>query len=325
MHISKKKELSIKLLLLKHLNRMALSKDKTVLLLRLLERCFQLLNFLFSPLSFWAEAVATACYTQNRSIIISTHEKTAYHIINDRKPSIKHLHIFGIMPTKIELTLEQSQQGVSNDVLNHMLIADIEDDIMDPVMQCTTLLSHSGFSQQKLVSFVMEIHTLSIDISLQDCLIPSKTQAQGSYSNDEPKSDADDPKQVKDGRSNASNDKDKSEDDSSIKEDNTAEQQVNTASPGQNTSSSELNTIDFLVNTATPKVMLGVSDLLEATNIKFFSDEDELDAELGNIPNSYAVSTTPNIRIYKDHLLEDVIGDMQSSVQTRGMKRSTSE
>ncbi|GKA45358.1 retrovirus-related pol polyprotein from transposon TNT 1-94 [Tanacetum coccineum] len=47
------------------------------------------------PLSFWAEAVATACYTQNRSIIISTHGKTAYHIINDRKPLIKHLYIFG--------------------------------------------------------------------------------------------------------------------------------------------------------------------------------------------------------------------------------------
>ncbi|GJU35462.1 retrovirus-related pol polyprotein from transposon TNT 1-94 [Tanacetum coccineum] len=47
------------------------------------------------PLSFWAEAVTTACYTQNRSIIISTHGKTAYHIINDKKPSIKHLHIFG--------------------------------------------------------------------------------------------------------------------------------------------------------------------------------------------------------------------------------------
>ncbi|GJU54146.1 copia-type pol polyprotein [Tanacetum coccineum] len=30
-----------------------------------------------------------------KSIIIPTHEKTAYHIINDRKPSIKHLHIFG--------------------------------------------------------------------------------------------------------------------------------------------------------------------------------------------------------------------------------------
>ncbi|GJW54248.1 hypothetical protein Tco_0098333 [Tanacetum coccineum] len=80
----------------------------------------------------------------------------------------------GIMPTKIELTLEQSQQGVSNDVLAEtgsipyavritMLIADIEDDIMDPVMQCTTLSSHSSFSQQKLVSFVTEIRTTSID------------------------------------------------------------------------------------------------------------------------------------------------------------------
>ncbi|GJT29454.1 retrovirus-related pol polyprotein from transposon TNT 1-94 [Tanacetum coccineum] len=42
-----------------------------------------------------AEAIATTCYTQNISIIILTHEKTAYHIINDRKPSIRHLYIFG--------------------------------------------------------------------------------------------------------------------------------------------------------------------------------------------------------------------------------------
>ncbi|GJV98069.1 retrovirus-related pol polyprotein from transposon TNT 1-94 [Tanacetum coccineum] len=47
------------------------------------------------PLFFWAKAIATACYTQNISIIILTHEKIAYHIINDRKASIKHLHIFG--------------------------------------------------------------------------------------------------------------------------------------------------------------------------------------------------------------------------------------
>nr|GEU62489.1 hypothetical protein [Tanacetum cinerariifolium] len=46
-------------------------------------------------LFFWAEAIATACYTQNRSIITPTHEKMPYHIINDRKPIIKHLHIFG--------------------------------------------------------------------------------------------------------------------------------------------------------------------------------------------------------------------------------------
>ncbi|GJY10661.1 retrovirus-related pol polyprotein from transposon TNT 1-94 [Tanacetum coccineum] len=47
------------------------------------------------PLFFWSEAIATACYIQNRSIIILAHEKTAYHIINDMKPLIKHLYIFG--------------------------------------------------------------------------------------------------------------------------------------------------------------------------------------------------------------------------------------
>ncbi|GKB58178.1 hypothetical protein Tco_0914364 [Tanacetum coccineum] len=48
------------------------------------------------------------------------------------------------------------------------MIVDIEDDIMDPVMQCTTLPSHSGFSQKKLVSFVMEIHT-SYALSWKPC------------------------------------------------------------------------------------------------------------------------------------------------------------
>ncbi|GJT24137.1 ribonuclease H-like domain-containing protein [Tanacetum coccineum] len=47
------------------------------------------------PLFFWAKTIATACYTQNRSIIILSHKKTAYHIINDRKPLIRHLYIFG--------------------------------------------------------------------------------------------------------------------------------------------------------------------------------------------------------------------------------------
>ncbi|GJR18961.1 hypothetical protein Tco_0967488 [Tanacetum coccineum] len=48
------------------------------------------------------------------------------------------------------------------------MIVDIEDDIMDPVMQCTTLPSHSGFSQKKLVSFVTEIH-ISYALSWKPC------------------------------------------------------------------------------------------------------------------------------------------------------------
>nr|GEY55664.1 retrovirus-related Pol polyprotein from transposon TNT 1-94 [Tanacetum cinerariifolium] len=47
------------------------------------------------PLLFWAEAIATACFTQNRSLVIPRHEKTPYHIINDQKPFVKFFHIFG--------------------------------------------------------------------------------------------------------------------------------------------------------------------------------------------------------------------------------------
>ncbi|GKE74540.1 retrovirus-related pol polyprotein from transposon TNT 1-94 [Tanacetum coccineum] len=47
------------------------------------------------PLFLWAEAITTACFTQNRSLVIPRHEKTPYHIINARKPSVKFFHIFG--------------------------------------------------------------------------------------------------------------------------------------------------------------------------------------------------------------------------------------
>nr|GFD24396.1 retrovirus-related Pol polyprotein from transposon TNT 1-94 [Tanacetum cinerariifolium] len=47
------------------------------------------------PLFFWTEAITTACFTQNRSLVIPRHEKTPYHIINEQKPSVKFFHIFG--------------------------------------------------------------------------------------------------------------------------------------------------------------------------------------------------------------------------------------
>nr|GEX61087.1 hypothetical protein [Tanacetum cinerariifolium] len=46
------------------------------------------------PLFFWAKAIATTCFTQNRSLVIPQHEKTPYHIINDRKPSVKFFYSF---------------------------------------------------------------------------------------------------------------------------------------------------------------------------------------------------------------------------------------
>ncbi|GJV68455.1 putative ribonuclease H-like domain-containing protein [Tanacetum coccineum] len=70
---------------------------------------------------------------------------------------------------------------------------------------------------------------------------------------------------------------------------------------------------------------MGASHTLEANHIKFFGDEDEPEVDLGNITNSYIVPTTPNTRIHKDHPIDNVIGDVKSSVQTRRMTKPTSE
>nr|KAJ0217759.1 hypothetical protein LSAT_V11C300154580 [Lactuca sativa] len=47
------------------------------------------------PMSFWAEAVNTACFTQNRSLIHRSHKKTPYEMLKSRKPDVSFFHVFG--------------------------------------------------------------------------------------------------------------------------------------------------------------------------------------------------------------------------------------
>jgi len=44
---------------------------------------------------FWAEAVNTACYVQNRIYIIPILEKTTYELFKGRRPNISYFHQFG--------------------------------------------------------------------------------------------------------------------------------------------------------------------------------------------------------------------------------------
>ncbi|GJU79491.1 putative ribonuclease H-like domain-containing protein [Tanacetum coccineum] len=151
--------------------------------------------------------------------------------------------------------------------------------------------------------------------------------------NGEPKTVDDAQKQVKDSSNNKNAKQDKFEDDSSTLDVNVAGQHVNTVSLDVNTHSLKLNVFGPSVKTTSsnkqdsPKDMftMGVSHTLEATHIEFFSDEDKPEVDLRNITNSYTVPTTPNTRIHKDHLIDNVIGDVKSSVQTRKMRKPTSK
>nr|GFB05301.1 hypothetical protein [Tanacetum cinerariifolium] len=60
----------------------------------LVEAARTMLTFANLPSFLWAEAIATACFTQNRSIIYKRFEKTPYELINKRKPNIKFFCVF---------------------------------------------------------------------------------------------------------------------------------------------------------------------------------------------------------------------------------------
>ena len=47
------------------------------------------------PTCFWAEAIQTACYIQNRTLINKDVGNVPYFIMSGKRPSFKHLHVFG--------------------------------------------------------------------------------------------------------------------------------------------------------------------------------------------------------------------------------------
>ncbi|GKE61738.1 gag-pol polyprotein, partial [Tanacetum coccineum] len=72
------------------------------------------------PLFFWAEAIATTCFTQNRSLVIHVHEKTPYHIINGRKPSVYNKRTRVIVET-IHVNFDELPQMASDHVSSDLV------------------------------------------------------------------------------------------------------------------------------------------------------------------------------------------------------------
>ncbi|GJV96494.1 retrovirus-related pol polyprotein from transposon TNT 1-94 [Tanacetum coccineum] len=61
----------------------------------LVEAARTMLIFSKAPLFLWAEAINTACYTQNCSLIRLRYNKTPYELMQDKKLDLSFLHVFG--------------------------------------------------------------------------------------------------------------------------------------------------------------------------------------------------------------------------------------
>nr|GEX73506.1 hypothetical protein [Tanacetum cinerariifolium] len=63
----------------------------------LIEAARTMLIYAQASLFLWAEAVATVCFTQNRSIIRLRHGKTLYELMHGKQPDLSYFHVFGAL------------------------------------------------------------------------------------------------------------------------------------------------------------------------------------------------------------------------------------
>ncbi|GJQ90443.1 putative ribonuclease H-like domain-containing protein [Tanacetum coccineum] len=300
------------------------------------------------PTTFWAEAVSTACYVQNRVLIVKPHNKTPYELFRGIKPAIGFMKPFGCHVTILN-TLDKlgkfdgkSDEGFfvgyslsskafrvynirTRKVQENLHIGFLENkpmiegngpkwlfdlDSLTQSMNYVPVVAGTFSNDFAGIQGVSESSTSSQqDQDNQDCIVMPIWKDASYFDDASPRSVADAQIQDQNG----------THDDCSFQNNGTADPQVNTASPEVNTGSREVSTAVPEVSTATPEDLMGQIPTSEDTQVE------EQEIELGNLSPSYAIPTTPHTRVHKDHPIDHVIGDVQSSVQTRRMTTSYSE
>ncbi|GJX60399.1 ribonuclease H-like domain-containing protein [Tanacetum coccineum] len=275
------------------------------------------------PTTFWAEAVSTACYVQNRVLIVKPHNKTPYELFRGFKPAIGFMKPFGCHVTILNTLDNLGKFDEKSDEENKPMIEGngpkwlFDLDSLTQSMNYVPVVAGKSSNDFAGIQGVSESSTSS---QQDQDWIAMPIWKDASYFGDASPNIVDDAQiEDKDELHDEDDATEESHDGSNLKENGTADPQVNTARPDINTGSREVSTALPEVNTATPEDLVGPSPASEDSHV-----EDQ-EIELGNIPQSYEVPTTPHTRIHKDHPIEHVIGDVQSSVQTRRMKTSYSE
>ncbi|GJU72736.1 putative ribonuclease H-like domain-containing protein [Tanacetum coccineum] len=244
------------------------------------------------PTTFWAEAVNTACYVQNRVLVVKPHNKTPYELFRGRTPALSFMRPFGCHVTILN-TLDYL--GKFDGSTNSNDFAGTEESIG---------AGHSNKETGSSQDYILM--PLWKDGSLFD-------SSPKNASNNEPQPFSDAGKKDDEGVN-----KESGIDDQEKPENST--QDVNFAGASINNASTDVNTSSLNINIVSPTVTIA---LLEATHADFFGDETKID--ISNITTTYLVLSTLNTRIHKDHSLDHVIGDVQSGVQTRRMTKTTNE
>ncbi|GJU24872.1 putative ribonuclease H-like domain-containing protein [Tanacetum coccineum] len=260
------------------------------------------------PTTFWAEAVNTACYVQNRVLVVKPHNKTPYELFRGRTPALSFMRPFGCHVTILN-TLDylgkfdgKSDEGFfvgyslnsKTFRVYNIRTRKVEENLHIRFLEDKSIMAGDG------PKWLFDIDVLTK--SMNYVPVVAGTNSNDSVGTEESIGTGHSSKET-----GSSQDyilmpiwKDGSLFDSSLKN----------ASNDEPQPSSDAGKKDDEYNAT-------------ATHADFFGDEREVD--MSNITTTYPVPSTPNTRIHKDHSLDHVIGDMQSRVLTKRMIKTTNE
>ncbi|GJS75606.1 putative ribonuclease H-like domain-containing protein [Tanacetum coccineum] len=276
--------------------------------------------------TFWAEAVSTACYVQNRVLVTKPHNKTPYELLHGRTPSISFMRPFGC-PVTILNTLDplgkfdgkaDERFFVGYSIYSKAFrVFNTRTRKVEENLHITFLENKPNVAGSR-PNWLFDIDLLTNSMNYEPVTAGNQTNknAEGGSSNKEGDQNVQDFRaeldnllvQQKQGYANSTN-------------------KVSTVNPSVSAAGESFTNADDL---PTNPLMPDLEDTADLLNIGIFSgaydDEDEgAEADLNNLETTMNVSHIPTTRIHRDHPKDQIIGDINSATQTRRMIKISEE
>ncbi|GJU52745.1 putative ribonuclease H-like domain-containing protein [Tanacetum coccineum] len=244
------------------------------------------------PTTFWAEAVNTACYVQNRVLVIKPHNKTSYELFLDTLLIAKHSEKW----TKLAFDIDALTKSIN---YKPAVAGNQSNGSTDPPFSSSSKDSpDAGFKPSR-------------EEEKKDAKDPRIESGNPTEGKDSEVSSIEEPRinQEKVDNINSTNN-------------------INTASDGNNTNninvvSSEVNVVDLKTSIELPKD----PNMPELEDIVYSDDAKDVGAEadMNNLDTFMPVSPILTTRIHKDHPVDQINGDLNSAPQTRRITKNLKE
>ncbi|GJU20095.1 putative ribonuclease H-like domain-containing protein [Tanacetum coccineum] len=334
-------------------NRVAERRNKT-----LIEAARTMLADSKLPTTFWAEVVNTACYVQNRVLVVKPHNKTPYELFHGRTPTLSFMRPFRC-PVTILNTIDHlgkfdgkadegffvgySLNSKAFRVFNSRTMI-VEENFHIRFYKSTPNVVGSG------PDWLFDIDALTRSMNYEPIVVGTQsngftdTEASDNagqarketepvknyillplWPTDPPYSQ--DPKSSQDDRSKPLIDDEKKVDEDPRNDsecnDQEKEDNVNSTSNVNAASTNKVNVVGGKISIELPLD----PNMHELEDYSIFEDDEDVGAEadMHNLDITIQVSPIPTTRIHKDHSLDQVIGYLQSATQTRRMSKNLEE